>query len=88
MYYLPFGRCIQQTSVEDSKYKEKRNNALIVPGGYISKKESSKISEKKTMRLYIFPSAPTLFYQQGNHNSCILLSLASALYYMGDVYAS
>ena len=53
MYYLPFGRCIQQTSVEDSRYKEKRNNALIVPGGYISKKESSKISEKKTMRLYM-----------------------------------
>ena len=40
------------------------------------------------MRLYIFPGAPTLFYQQGNHNSCILSSLASALHYMGDEYAS
>ena len=40
------------------------------------------------MRLYIVPGAPTLFYQQGNKNSRILLSLASALYYMGDEYAS
>ena len=36
------------------------------------------------MRLYIFPGAHNLFYQQGNHNSCILSSLASALHYMGD----
>ena len=40
------------------------------------------------MRLYIVPGAPTLFYQQGNWGSCILLSLASAFYYMGDEYAS
>ena len=39
------------------------------------------------MGLYIFPGARTLLYQQGNHNSCILLSLASALHYMGDGYA-
>ena len=42
----------------------------------------------KTMSLYIFPGAPSLFYQQVNHNSYILLSLASALHYMGDEYAS
>ena len=40
------------------------------------------------MCLYIVPGAFTLFYQQGNHNSCILSSLASALYYIGDEYAS
>ena len=40
------------------------------------------------MRLYIILGAPTLFYQQGNHNLCILSSLATALYYMGDEYAS
>ena len=40
------------------------------------------------MRLYIVPGAPTLFYQQGNQNSCILPSFASALHYMGDEYAS
>ena len=39
------------------------------------------------MRLYIVPGTPTLFYQQGNHNSYILSSLASAVHYMGDEYA-
>ena len=72
--------------VEEYKYEEKRKNALIGPGEYISKKETRKISEKKTMFLYIVPVAPTLFYQQVNKNSCILSSLASALQYMGDEY--
>ena len=40
------------------------------------------------MQLYIVPGAPTLFYQQGNHISFILLSLESALHHMGDGYAS
>ena len=40
------------------------------------------------MRLYIVPGAPTLLYQQGNHNSYILSYLALALNYMGDDYAS
>ena len=41
------------------------------------------------MRLYIVPGAPTLFYQEGNKNSCILSSsLESELHHMGDVYAS
>ena len=40
------------------------------------------------MCLYIFPGAPTLFYQQGNNNLCILSSLVSAFHCMGDVYAS
>ena len=40
------------------------------------------------MRLYIVTGAPNLFYQQGNHNSCILSYLASALNYIGDEYAS
>ena len=39
------------------------------------------------MFLYIVPGAPTLLYQQVNHSSCILLSLASSLNYMGDKYA-
>ena len=62
--------------------------SLIVPGESISKKEPSKIPEKKTMRLYIVPGAPILLYQQGNNNQCILSSLVSALHYMGDRYAS
>ena len=88
IYTLPFGKYNQQASVEESKYEEKRNSVLIVLGGSISKKELRNISEKKTMLLYIVPGAPTLFYQQGNQNLCILSSLASALHYMGDVYAS
>ena len=40
------------------------------------------------MRLYIFPGAPNLLYQQGNQSSNILSSLESALYYMGDEYVS
>ena len=59
---------VLQTSVDESKYEEIHQNALIFPGGSISKKEPSKISEKKKIRLYIVPGAPTLFYQQGNHN--------------------
>ena len=46
VYTLPVGRFNQQTSVEDSKYEEKRKNSLIVPSEYISNKEQSKISEK------------------------------------------
>ena len=38
IYTVPVGRCNQQTSVEESKYEEKRKSILIVPGEYISKK--------------------------------------------------
>ena len=34
------------------------------------------------------PDGPTIKYSQGIQNSCIILSLASALYYMGDKLAS
>ena len=34
------------------------------------------------------PDAPTIKYSQGMQNSCIISSLASALYYMGDVHVS
>ena len=68
MYTVLVGRCNEQTSVEQSKYEEKIKNALIGPDESISKKEPSKISEKKTNGLYIVPGAPTLLYQQGNQN--------------------
>ena len=68
IYTVPVGRCNQQTSVEDSKYQEKPKCVLIVPGESISNKEPRKIPEMKKMHLYIFTGAPTLFYQQGNHN--------------------
>ena len=88
IYTVPVVLCNEHTSDDESKYEEKRKNELIDTGEYISKKELSKISEKKTMQLYIVTGANTLFYQQGNHNSFILSSLVSALHYVGDEYAS
>ena len=87
IYTVPVGRWNQQTSVEEFKYEEKPKSALIVPGKSISNNELWKISEKKTMRLYIVLGAPTLLYQQGNQNSCILSFFVSELNYMGDGYA-
>ena len=80
IYTVPVEQCNIQTSVEESKHEEKLKNAIIVTGEYTSNKESRKIPEKKRMRLYIFPGAPTLFYQQSNQNSCILTSLASSFF--------
>ena len=82
IYTVPVVWWNQQASAEESKYEYERKNALIVPGEYISKKEPSKISGNKTMRLYIFPGATTLLYQQGNQNLCILSSLTLALHYL------
>ena len=42
-------------------------------------------SNKKKERV---PDGPTIKYSQGIQNSCIISSLASALYYMGDELAS
>ena len=42
-------------------------------------------SNKKKERV---PDGPTIKYSQGIKNSCIISSLASALYYMGDELAS
>ena len=67
IYTVPVGQFNIHTSVDESKYEEIHHNALIVLGGYISKKEPRKIF-KKTVCLYIVPSAPNLFYQQGNNN--------------------
>ena len=38
--------------------------------------------------MYIVTGLPTLLHQQDKQNSCIISSLVSALYYMGDEYAS
>ena len=66
----------------------KSKSALILPVASISKKETSNKSAKKPKHLYIVPGAPTLFYQQGNQNLCILSSFESAFRHMGDGYAS
>ena len=49
IYTVPVGQYNLQTSVDESKYEEIHQNALICPGRYISKNEPSKISEKKTI---------------------------------------
>ena len=41
IYTVSVGRCNGQTSDDESKYEEKRENALIGPGESISKKEPS-----------------------------------------------
>ena len=51
MYTAPVVICNENTSDDKYRDEEKRKSALIVPGEYISKKEPSKIPEKKTMRL-------------------------------------
>ena len=51
-----------------------------------SNQERYQIIIKK--RLRIVPGAPTLLFSQGNQNLCIISSLASAFYYMGDELAS
>ena len=38
IYTGPVGRCDLQTSFDESKYEEIHPNALMFPGGYISKK--------------------------------------------------
>ena len=68
---VPVGRCNELKSVDEYKYEEKHQNALIGPGESISKKEPINIPEKKTVHLYIVTGAPTLLYQQGNNNTCI-----------------
>ena len=51
------------------------SNALTCQGESNNKKER-------------VPDGPTIKYSQGIQNSCIMSSLASALYYMGDELAS
>ena len=52
-----------------------KSNAFTSLGKFNKKKEQG-------------PDVPTIKYSQGIQNSCIISSLASALYYMGDVHAS
>ena len=70
-YTVPVGRCALHTSVYERNFVDMHHNALICLG------ESKKKEEH-------VPDGPTLKYSQGIQNSCIISSLASALYYMGD----
>ena len=74
-YTVPVGRCSLNTSQEKRNYLDMNSNAFTFLGK----------SNKKKERV---PDGPTIKYSQGIQNSCIISSLASSLYYMGDELAS
>ena len=74
-YTVPVGRCYLNTSQEKHNYSYMNSNALTFLG------ESNKKKER-------VPDGPTIKYSQGIQNSCIISSLESSLYYMGDELAS
>ena len=74
-YTVPFGRFSLNTSQEKHNYLDMHSKAFTSLGKSNKKKEQ-------------VPDGPTIKYSQGIQNSCIISSLASALYYMGDEIAS
>ena len=74
-YTVPVGRCSLNTSQEKQKYLDMHCKAFTSLGKSNKKKEQ-------------VPDVPIMKYSQGMQNSCIISSLASALYYMGDELAS
>ena len=74
-YIVPVGRCALHTSQDEPNIVDMHYNALICLGKYNNKEER-------------VPDGPTIKYSQGIQNSCIISSLASEFYYMGDELAS
>ena len=74
-YTAPIGRCSLNTSQEKQNYLYMHSKAFTSFGKSNKKKEQ-------------VPDVPTIKYSQGIQNSCIISSLASALYYMVDELAS
>ena len=74
-YTVPVGRCSQNTSQEKQNYWDMLSKAFTCKGKSNKKKEQ-------------VPDVNIIKYSQGMQNSCMISSLASALYYMGDVHAS
>ena len=74
-YIVPVGRCATHTSYDEPNFMYMHYNALTCLG------ESNKKEER-------VPDGPTIKYSQGIHNLCIISSLASEFYYMGDELAS
>ena len=74
-YFVNVGRCALHTSQDEPNFVDMHPNALICL------EESNKKKER-------VPDGPTIKYSQGIQNSCIISSLASELYYVGDELAS
>ena len=70
------------TCLGESNKKKERVPALDMHSNALTCLGESK---KKKERV---PDGPTIKYSQGIQNSCIISSLASELYYMGDELAS
>ena len=73
-YIVTVGLCALHTSQDEPNFLDMHYNALTCLGQYNKKKEC-------------VPDGPTIKYTQGIQNLCIISSLASALYYMGDELA-
>ena len=74
-YTVPVGQCSLNTSPEKKNYLYMHSKTFTSLGKSNNKKEQ-------------VPDVPTIKYSQGMQNSCIISSLASALFYMGDVHTS
>ena len=74
-YTVPVGRCALHKSQDEPNFLDMNSIALTCLGE----------SNKKKVRV---PDGPTIKYSQVIQNSCIISSLASALYYMGDELVS
>ena len=74
-YAVPVGQCSINNSQEKQKYLDMHSKTFTFLGKSNKKREQ-------------VPDVPTIKYSQGMQNSCIISSLASELYYMGDVHAS
>ena len=74
-YNVLVGQCSLNTSQDRHNFLDMHYNALTCLGESNKKKEH--VADK-----------PTIKYSQGIQNSCIISSLASALYYMGDELVS
>ena len=85
-YNVPVGRCALHTSAYVPNFVDMHHNALIYLCESNKKEEPSKISDIKKNAYTLFLVHLT-YFSQGNHNSCIISSLASALHYMGDELA-
>ena len=87
-YTVPVGICALHTSVYVPTFLGMHHNELICIGESNKKEKPSKISDNNNKRLCIVTGAPTFLFSQGNQNSCIISSLASALDYMGNKLVS
>ena len=72
IYTVPVGLCNELTSVNESKYEDKHQKALICPGESVSKRNRARYQKKRQCAYTLLVVHPNLFHQQGNQKSRIL----------------